>query len=140
MHHDIQQGVGAVSLCLHEVNHVFRQLRRIKISSISAVRDDLDFIRFMLSSSPALELMTLKCSSEEAYANLIKEVCRLIWTCLVSGRNFLFGPIHLKCHLSNFYVDQMFCVGLYCDKLTTKKGRLSRNMIPDIIKKEYSTS
>ncbi|XP_038715721.1 F-box/FBD/LRR-repeat protein At1g13570-like isoform X2 [Tripterygium wilfordii] len=51
-------------------------LRLVKIVGISGVRYELDFIRFMLLSSPALERMTIKPASSDGGWDLMKELLR----------------------------------------------------------------
>lgn len=49
---------------LHDhVNFHFTQLRFVKITDLSGVNAALDFIRFLLLSSPVLEKMTIKPTS-----------------------------------------------------------------------------
>jgi hypothetical protein len=68
--------VGEVKSCLYDCyNCAYTQLRLVKITDISGVQAELDFIKFLLLSSPALERITIKpsvnCSSE-----LVKELLR----------------------------------------------------------------
>lgn len=52
------------------------ELRRIEIDSISGAKAELDFIKFLLLSSPVLECMTLKWSTVKPHLPLeqLKEV------------------------------------------------------------------
>ncbi|XP_047342301.1 F-box/FBD/LRR-repeat protein At1g13570-like isoform X2 [Impatiens glandulifera] len=54
----------------------FNQLYNIKIASISGVKCELDFIKFLLASSPMLEKMTVKPSSNDRGWELMKELLR----------------------------------------------------------------
>ncbi|XP_024164569.1 F-box/FBD/LRR-repeat protein At1g13570-like [Rosa chinensis] len=75
--------VGTVNSCLDD-NHScsFIQLRNVKITGISGVEADLNFIRFLLLSSPVLETMTV-CAKHEQLdlgiepLDLVKQLLRL---------------------------------------------------------------
>ncbi|PRQ22299.1 putative FBD domain, leucine-rich repeat domain, L domain-containing protein [Rosa chinensis] len=64
----------------HNYNCTFSQLRLVKITEISGVKAELDFIRFLLLSSPVLERMTVTTrrfpepSYVDGFPKLVKEL------------------------------------------------------------------
>ncbi|TYH18554.1 hypothetical protein ES288_A05G281100v1 [Gossypium darwinii] len=55
---------------------LFAHLRLVKVSGISGVKSDMDFIKFLLSNSPVLEQLTVKPASQEGEWELMKELLR----------------------------------------------------------------
>ncbi|XP_062024470.1 F-box/FBD/LRR-repeat protein At1g13570-like isoform X1 [Rosa rugosa] len=55
----------------------FTKLRLVKITSISGAKAELDFIRFLLLSSPVLQRMTIKPASVNGSSELLKKLLRL---------------------------------------------------------------
>ncbi|KAK9941792.1 hypothetical protein M0R45_007486 [Rubus argutus] len=69
------------SFCLNDnYNCTFSQLRLVKMTEISGVKAELEFIRFLLLSSPVLERMTVqpsrpvKPASVDGFSELVKEL------------------------------------------------------------------
>lgn len=52
------------------------QLRLVKITNISGIKAELDFIEFLLSSSPVLEKMAVKPASDDCSSDLLKNMIR----------------------------------------------------------------
>ncbi|KAL3514587.1 hypothetical protein ACH5RR_027304 [Cinchona calisaya] len=57
-------------------NCPFNQLRFVKIAGISGLRQELNFIKFLLANSPVLEKMTVKPSSTDGGWELLKELMK----------------------------------------------------------------
>ncbi|XWS25711.1 hypothetical protein CRYUN_Cryun27aG0091000 [Craigia yunnanensis] len=55
---------------------LFAYLRLVKVSGISGVKSEMDFIKFMLSNSPVLERLTVKPASQDGEWELMKELLR----------------------------------------------------------------
>jgi len=55
---------------------LFAHLRLVKVSGISGVKSEMDFIKFLLSNSPVLEQLTVKPASQEGEWELMKELLR----------------------------------------------------------------
>ncbi|XVF73672.1 hypothetical protein PTKIN_Ptkin13bG0001800 [Pterospermum kingtungense] len=55
---------------------VFGHLRLVKVSGISGVKLEMDFIKFLLSNSPVLERLTVKPASQDGEWELMKELLR----------------------------------------------------------------
>ncbi|KAM5549755.1 F-box/FBD/LRR-repeat protein [Rosa sericea] len=67
--------VGEVKSCLYDnYNCAYTQLRLVKITKISCVKAQLDFIKFLLLSSPVLERMTVQPASVDSFSNLLKDL------------------------------------------------------------------
>lgn len=73
-----QATAGAVANNFQEdyQNCLFNQMRLVKISGISGVRREMNFINFLLASSPLLERMTVKPASADGAWELLKELVR----------------------------------------------------------------
>lgn len=54
----------------------FNQLRLVKIVGISGIRQELNFINFLLANTPILERMTVKPASTDSGWDLVKELLR----------------------------------------------------------------
>jgi hypothetical protein len=52
------------------------QLRLVKIADFHGTKAELDFIRFLLLSSPLLESMTVKPISEDGSSEILKKLVR----------------------------------------------------------------
>ena len=57
-------------------NCPFNQLRFVKIAGISGLRQELNFIKFLLANSPVLEKMTVKPGSTDGGWELLKELMK----------------------------------------------------------------
>ncbi|KAK9947138.1 hypothetical protein M0R45_012572 [Rubus argutus] len=57
-------------------NGPFAQLRLVKITGISSIKSEVDFIRFLLSNSPMLEKMSVKPASVNYGWELVKKLLR----------------------------------------------------------------
>ncbi|XP_031118905.1 F-box/FBD/LRR-repeat protein At1g13570-like [Ipomoea triloba] len=57
-------------------NFKFNRLHVVKISAISGFRQELNFIKFLLGSSPVLESMTIKPASIDGAWDMLKELLR----------------------------------------------------------------
>lgn len=57
-------------------NCQFTELQRVKMISMSGGKHELDFIRFLLLSSPVLEKMTVKPASYNGSSELLKKLLR----------------------------------------------------------------
>lgn len=57
-------------------SYPLNQLRFIKIAGVSGIRQELNFINFMLANTPRLEKMTVKPSSTDNGWDLVKELLR----------------------------------------------------------------
>ncbi|XP_021284749.1 F-box/FBD/LRR-repeat protein At1g13570-like [Herrania umbratica] len=55
---------------------LFAHLRLVKVSGISGVKSEMDFIKFLLSNSPVLERLTVKPASQDGEWELMKELLR----------------------------------------------------------------
>ncbi|XVF36173.1 hypothetical protein REPUB_Repub19eG0035200 [Reevesia pubescens] len=55
---------------------LFAHLRLVKVSGISGIKSEMDFIKFLLSNSPVLERLTVKPASQEGEWELMKELLR----------------------------------------------------------------
>ncbi|XWS21106.1 hypothetical protein CRYUN_Cryun30bG0026900 [Craigia yunnanensis] len=55
---------------------LFAHLRMVKVSGISGVKSEMDFIKFLLSNSPVLERLTVKPASQDGDRELMKELLR----------------------------------------------------------------
>ncbi|XVE94776.1 hypothetical protein REPUB_Repub02eG0038300 [Reevesia pubescens] len=55
---------------------LFSHLRLVKMSGISGVKSEMDFIKFLLSNLPVLERFTVKPASQEGEWELLKELLR----------------------------------------------------------------
>lgn len=55
---------------------LFAHLRLVKVSGISGIKSEMDFIKFLLSNSPVLEQLTVKPASQEGKWELMKELLR----------------------------------------------------------------
>ncbi|PRQ22289.1 putative F-box domain, FBD domain, leucine-rich repeat domain, L domain-containing protein [Rosa chinensis] len=67
--------VGEVESCLYDnYNCAYTQLRLVKITKISCVQAQLDFIKFLLLSSPVLERMTVQPASLDGFSKLVKDL------------------------------------------------------------------
>ncbi|CAL9022613.1 unnamed protein product [Prunus brigantina] len=76
-HHEDQDVVGEVNSWLDDnQNCQFTELQRVKMISMSGGKHELDFIRFLLLSSPVLERMTVKPASYNGSSELLK---KLLW-------------------------------------------------------------
>lgn len=54
----------------------FNRLRLIRIVGISGIRQELDFIIYLLANAPVLERMTVKPASMDSGWELLKELVR----------------------------------------------------------------
>jgi hypothetical protein len=67
--------VGEVNSWLDDnQNFVFTHLRIVQLTGISGVNCEVDFIRFLLSSSPVLERMTIQPASQDCSLELLKKL------------------------------------------------------------------
>lgn len=67
--------VGEVNSWLDDnQNFVFTHLRVVQLTGISGVNCEVDFIRFLLSSSPVLERMTIQPASPDCSLELLKKL------------------------------------------------------------------
>lgn len=57
-------------------NCMFNQLRNVKIAGISGLKQELNFINFLLANSPVLERMTVKPASVDGAWEMLKELLR----------------------------------------------------------------
>lgn len=57
-------------------NCLFNQLRSVKIAGISGLKQELNFIKFLLENSPVLEKLTVKPTSVEGGWELLKELMK----------------------------------------------------------------
>ncbi|KAM3237206.1 F-box/FBD/LRR-repeat protein [Capsicum annuum] len=57
-------------------NCMFNQLRHVKIAGISGLKQELNFINFLLANSPILERMTVKPASVDGAWDMLKELLR----------------------------------------------------------------
>ncbi|CAN4122774.1 unnamed protein product [Withania somnifera] len=57
-------------------NCMFNQLRLVKIAGISGLKQELNFINFLLANSPVLERMTVKPASVDGAWEMLKELLR----------------------------------------------------------------
>lgn len=55
-------------------NFVFTHLRVVQLTGIHGVKPEVDFIRFLLSSSPVLERMTIQPTSADCSLELLKKL------------------------------------------------------------------
>uniref|UniRef100_A0A3Q7GAT3 F-box domain-containing protein n=1 Tax=Solanum lycopersicum TaxID=4081 RepID=A0A3Q7GAT3_SOLLC len=57
-------------------NCMFNQLRHVKIAGITGLKQELNFVNFLLSNSPVLERMTVKPASVDGAWEMLKELLR----------------------------------------------------------------
>ncbi|XP_062023593.1 F-box/FBD/LRR-repeat protein At1g13570-like [Rosa rugosa] len=70
--------MGEVKSCLYDnYDCTYTQLRLVKITKISCVKAQLDFIKFLLLSSPVLEKMTVQPASVDGFSKLLKDLLLL---------------------------------------------------------------
>lgn len=55
---------------------LWTRLRLVQITNISGIKAELDFIEFLLSSSPVLEKMAVKPASDDCSSDLLKNMIR----------------------------------------------------------------
>ncbi|KAL6270664.1 hypothetical protein ACE6H2_027575 [Prunus campanulata] len=76
-HHEDRDVVGEVNSWLDDnQNCQFTELQRVKMISMYGGKHELDFIRFLLLSSPVLERMTVKPASYNVSSELLKKLRR----------------------------------------------------------------
>ncbi|KAK4599633.1 hypothetical protein RGQ29_009613 [Quercus rubra] len=71
-----QAAVGTVTNIKEDNNWSCHQLRLVKILGISGIKPELNFINLLLSTSPALEKMTVKPASNNGGWELLKDLLR----------------------------------------------------------------
>lgn len=72
--------VGAYGIEDNIENFSFNQLRVVKIAGVTCLKQELNFIKFVLANSPVLEKMTVKPAALDGSWEMLKELLRELLT------------------------------------------------------------